>query len=205
MIPMHAMAQEARNAAVYKNNLGLQPLYLFNQGMRIDYERQLNDPHHWLQMSATGYYADDTDYSGIATLLFGDDRIKKLSGAGVEVNYKYFFLKRRFLYVSAGVSHRYFHTLSHAFGYASYHEDGLTFYRLNYGLQSQDFNRVGFNSCFGVQTSPYKRFFVDGYVGLGLCRSFYDRDGYYPDPANINGLSYSGLTFTVGMRAGMRF
>jgi hypothetical protein len=200
-----ATAQDVHNDIFYRNNISVQPLYVFNQGVRIDYERQLHNPYHWLQVSTKGYFMNDKYDQGLMTLLFDDDRIEKLKGAGAELNYKYFFLKKRILYVSAGVSYSYFHTQQYDSYFTDFHEDGLTFYRSEYSMQTQEFNKMGFNTCFGVQSSPRKRFFVDGYVGFGYSHSFYDKNKYYPDTDNINGLSYSGPTFTTGLRIGIRF
>ncbi|MDR2120148.1 MAG: hypothetical protein LBP64_04650 [Tannerella sp.] len=199
-----ATAQDARSDGARKNAISVQPLYIFNRGMRIDYERELHNPYHLLQVSAKGYLMHD-GYGTVTTLLFNDDRIEKLSGVGAEVNYKYFFLKRRIPYVSAGVSYGYFRTQQYDSDFAGFREDGLMFYRPDYSLRTQTFSRAGFNTCFGVQTSPCKRFFVDGYIGLGFCRSFYDKNRYHPDSDNMNGLTYNGLTATTGLRLGLRF
>lgn len=205
LLPACAAAQGTPRTDGYGHSLAVQPLYIFNQGVRVDYERQLSSPYHWLQVSGKGYYMHRADDAGLLTLLFGDDRIETLSGAGAELNYKYFFLKRRHLYVSAGLSYGYVHTKLHGVDFSGFREDDLTLYRPHYRLQSQDFNRAGFNTFFGIQTSPYRRFFVDVYAGVGYARSFYDRSRYYPDTGNMNGLSYSGPTVTAGVRIGIRF
>lgn len=200
-----ATAQDGRSDIFYRNNISVQPLYIFNQGMRIDYERQLHNPYHWLQVSAKGFYVNDGYDPGLMTLLFSDDRIEKLKGAGAELNYKYFFMKKRFLYISAGLSYSYFNTQQYGLTFVDFREDDLTFYRPDYSMQTQEFNKMGFNTFFGVQSSPRRRFFVDGYVGFGYSRSFYDKNKYYPNTDNINGLSYNGPTFTTGLRLGVRF
>jgi hypothetical protein len=200
-----AVAQNAQNDRAYTSAVSVQPLYLFNRGLRIDYEKQLGNPYHWVQVSAKGYYMTDDGYAGLTTLIFDNDRIEDLSGVGTELNYKYFFLKKRIPYIAAGLSYHYFHTHQYGYDFIDFRQDDLTMYYPVYSLQAQDFNKVGFNTCFGVQTSPYKRFFVDGYIGIGYCRSFFDENRYYPDSDNMNGPSYTGFTLTTGIRLGIRF
>ena len=158
-----------------------------------------------MQLSARAYCLTDGS-TGMTTLLFDSDwNIEKLSGAGLDVNYKYFLPKTRFLYVAAGASYSYFRMEHYDYVFADFHENNLTFYKPIYALQTQHFNKVGLNTYFGIQSSFYRHFFVDGYVGVGYCHSFYDKNKYYPDTDNMNGVSYNGPTATIGVSLGVRF
>ncbi|MDR1938902.1 MAG: hypothetical protein LBQ73_10465 [Tannerellaceae bacterium] len=189
----------------FKHAFAVQPLYWMNNGFRLDYERQLKNPRHWLQVSGIGYYTDN-EYSLLSAWMLDSHSINEVWGSGLEVNYKWFPFKR-VLYTSAGLSAAHF-TVKYdetAMDYISYVRDGLTYYEPQWENfeASQYFNRLGTNFYIGVQTKPTIRFLIDGYMGVGWMHSFYNKDRYYP-PNYINTLSYRGLTLTMGLRIGFR-
>jgi hypothetical protein len=193
-------AQEPAGDRLYTNTLSIQPLYLLNQGIRIDYDRQIATPAHWLQISAKAYPKTEAP-------LFDDDRIEDVSGLGTEINYKYFFLKQHIPYLMAGISWNYYHAHLYGYDYHPFSRDELTFYYPGYTLQTQNFNKAALNACFGIQTSPWKRFFIDGYIGIGYSRSLFDqtKTSCYPISGNMNAITYTGLTLNTGLRLGLRF
>ncbi|MDR2118565.1 MAG: hypothetical protein LBP25_03410 [Tannerellaceae bacterium] len=196
-------AAQHDSPATFKNTLAIQPLYWLNNGIRIDYERQLKNPSHWLQISGIGYYLMDSE--NFWTLWNYDD-LNDAWGAGMEVNYKYFPFGRIW-YLSAGLSAAHFsvqYSTEH-FTYISYEQEGLTYYepRWENVEESQQFERFGTNLCVGIQTRPSRRFLLDFYTGAGRVFSLYDEDKRYPDKY-LNSLSYRGITLTMGVRIGFR-
>jgi hypothetical protein len=199
---------EAQNEMkeTFKNTLAVQPLYWVNNGFRIDYERQLNTPKHWLQVSGIGYYVEDEDIFWNLWMNSGA-QIDKTWGAGLEVNYKYFPFKRPVMYFSGGLAFSHFNVdyCESGYQFISYENDGLTYYEPEWqtGNATQYFNRVGTNLYLGFQNRPARRFLIDGYTGVGYTYSFYDKNKYSPD-RYLNSLSYRGISFTIGFRIGFR-
>lgn len=200
--------EKEKKDVLYNYSIAVQPLYLVNGGLRIDFEKRLKDPRHMLQVSAIGYIHPrrDDPYEHWESLLIDDYYdVNKLMGAGLAVDHKWFlFPKARFLYLSAGVSYTYFDVRYNGFKNISFVEDGLTFYETRYMELKQTFNKVGGNVCFGLQTAPRRPFFIDGYVGFGYSYSFYDEKKFFIED-NMFNIGYRGLTFTTGIRIGYRF
>jgi hypothetical protein len=197
---------EAQNVPrkTFENTLAIQPLYWINNGFRIDYERQLKSPYHWLQLSAIGYYVENEN--SFWTLWNSIPDMNDAWGVGLEANYKY-FPSGNIWYVSAGLSASRFSVQYDRvdYTYGSYTEEGLTYYEPQWREveESQRFGRFGTNFYVGVQNRLTHRFLIDGYIGFGRVYSFYDKDKYYPD-SYMNSLSYRGMTFTLGVRIGFR-
>ena len=204
----YIFGQEEKEKNVYNYSIGVQPLYLFNTGLRIDFEKRLKDPRQMLQVSAIGYLLPKRDepYEYWETLLVEDHyNVNKLLGGGLALDYKYFpFRLANFLYFSGGLSYHYFDVRYDGFKFISYQEDGMTFYEPQWGEIKQVFNKVGGNVLFGLQTAPHRRVFVDGYIGIGYTHSFYDEDKHHIDD-NMFNVGYRGVTFVTGIKIGYRF
>ena len=210
LIAHNVLPAQEKSLLPYNYTLSVQPVYLFNSGLRVDFEKQLKHPSHWLQISAKGYYLSRSEPSyfdyfidnafSVLPLVTNDDGYyaTKLKGGGIEASYKWFFPKANFIYLSAGLSYGYFDvrysTVVHRF---TSHKEQLT-------DVSQKFNRIGLNSCFGIETPRRNRFFVGAHVGLGLNYSFYDGDKYAFD-MNMMGVGHRGVSLIVGTRLGFRF
>jgi hypothetical protein len=201
-------AEAQREAGkTFKNSLAIQPLYWLNSGLRIDYERQLKNSHHWLQFSAIGYYVDDEDLLW-NSLMNSNRPIQDAWGSGLEVNYKWLPFQRPQMYLSGGLSFSHFNVgyRESGYHYLTYRENELTYYELDWGERriQQDFDRIGTNFRIGFQTHASRRFLIDSYVGIGHMYSFYDGGKPYPGTDLINSLSYRGVTLTAGFRIGFR-
>ncbi|MDR1645215.1 MAG: hypothetical protein LBS05_05255 [Tannerellaceae bacterium] len=191
----------------FTQTLAIQPLYLLNNGLRIDYERQLCNPNQWLQISAIGYYIEDNDALWTYWDWSSSYGFNRAWGAGLEINYKYFPTERRQLYFSGGLSASHFNVGYNEYQqqYDIYMQDGLTYYEpqwVNRHL-SQRFNRIGMNFYIGRQNRPSRRFLLDWYAGIGRAHSFYNEGRRSPE-RYYGSLSYSGVTFTLGVRLGFR-
>ena len=99
-----------------KYTFTVQPLQLFNSGVKIDFEMRLGNGPDWLQFSPAvyyyskgmdddiGYYYNGTYYSDRWTM----KPYSKLTGGGLDVNYKHFINPRRTLYTAAGITYTHF-------------------------------------------------------------------------------------------------
>jgi hypothetical protein len=200
---------EAQDEAqkTFRNSLAVEPLYWLNNGFRLDYERQLKNPAHWLQLSVIGYSVEDEDRLWNVWMLDNHRSLRESWGAGLEAEYKWFPFSRQWLYVSGGLSFAHFDVSyrEYASQFITYAEDGLTYYEPQCEERelSQYFNRLATHLYMGIQTSPRRRFLIGAYTGIGYMYSFYDRDKYHPGN-HIYNLAYRGVTFTVGFRLGFR-
>jgi hypothetical protein len=205
-VPLGVKAQDEA-PKTFKNAWAVQPLYWLNSGFRLDYERQLKDPNHWLQISGIGYYIEDDERLWGLWMLEEDFPVSEAWGAGLEVDYKWYPFKRPRMYVSGGVSFAHFDVdyRENGYQYISYVNDGLTYYEPQWEERevSQYFNRLGTNLCLGFQTRPARRFLIDYFVGIGYAYSFYDADKRHPS-YYYNSLAYRGVTLTTGFRIGFR-
>jgi hypothetical protein len=186
----------------YKNSITLQPLYLFNSGLHIDYDRQIRGPH-WIQVGVTGYLSEGDDI--FETWMLDGQGMKKAVGGGLELNYKYLFPRtKKRLYVAGGIFCSAFDVRKDQSYFREYIEDGLTFYEPGRKEFSGSIGTVEPAVRFAIQTRPYRRFFVDWYAGVGYRFSFYDKDLFFPSD-HLPGLTYGGTTLFVGFRLGPRF
>jgi len=196
----------------YKNAFSIEPLYLFNNGLRLNYERQLVTPKHWLEGSLIGYVVDyrntDRDMylsNGSYNTWFLNSRdISNAWSLGTEINYKYYL--RPFLYLSAGGAYSHTAVTDETATFRKFKEDDLTFYEHVWGKQTQRFDRVACNLRLGFQSKYYRRVVVGGYIGFTFTHSFFNprNDDDYASEDDITDLRYSGMLPHIGFRLGFR-
>jgi hypothetical protein len=184
--------------------VAIQPLYLYNNGMRLDFEKRIKDMPAWIQISPLIYRVPKTDSDYNQWLLFSDEEVGSLWGGGLEVNYKYFFNKQESFYVAGGVSYiyhgiKYYDTRLHPFT-----EDGLIYQSYERSLCKQQINKWGANAYIGYQL-PTRSFLFDMYFGFGYRHSV--ESDKQPNRFNNNMFSpgYSGTIVTTGFRIGVKF
>lgn len=203
-----AQETQKREKKLYNYSIGVQPLYLVNSGIRIDLEKRLKNPRHIEQISFIGYLLPKKKepYTYWEALLVDDSyQVKKLMGAGLALDHKWFpFPKADFIYLSGNLTYHYFDVRYDGYRYISYEEDDMTFYEPRFQEIKQVFNKIGANACFGLQSAPHRPFFVDGYIGVGYSHSFYDEDKYHIN-SHMFTVGYRGATFVTGLRVGYRF
>lgn len=191
-----------------KYTISVHPSYLFSNGLRFDFEKQLGSPNKWLQVTATGYYASDYDSDDgyddgwINFNTSFDTPIQALKGAGLGVAYKEFFTKKKTLYYSAGLYYTHYDVKIKEYGYYPFTENGLTFYE---GLTKNidiDYDKINANIVVGVQTSPAQGLFCDFFVGAGYAYSFYNKPYLNKNQFEYG---YRGLQIVGGFRMGIGF
>jgi hypothetical protein len=220
LVAMHTYAQQPSGDPNYelyawsqkKYTFTIQPFQFFMSGLKLDFEMRLGDGPGWLQFSPSVYYSDKSKekpgyyYIGKRYNHHYQWEIRepysKLSGGGLEVNYKRFLNARRTFYTAAGITYTHFAVGYWGWKWADYIEDGLQYHSFAYGLHTQHINRVGINSYFGIQI-PTRRFFVyDMFWGLSYRHSFTGKD--MPDfNENIFSFGYTGFVLIAGFRIGV--
>lgn len=208
-----ATDMHAQSGDVFHNrrfSIGLEPLFLIDGGLGLDFEIRLKESRNWLNLRLAGYGLPDYDsdrtlyyYTENYTLSSGFDNFRSYSGFGVQASYKSFFFRDVF-YWGGGLSYNYYDVSYYTETYRPFEEEGMTFYKYYQGEESQYFNKIYPFLSLGVRTPSRKRFFVEGYITTGYSHSFYNeqRDAY---DRNIFSFGYRGVTMTFGGRLGWQF
>jgi len=197
----------------FKNSLSIEPLYMLNDGLRLNYERQLNNPNNCLEISAIGYFPSGP-HSMKNVWFYGSSLsdgttyydILDAWGAGLDLTYNYYL--KSFLYVSGGIFYRH-----HAAKYESDYiyevvdEGGFSYLTSNGQSVTRWFShdRTGYFLRMGFQSKSTHKFLVGGYFGLGYSYSF-GSNKLVPDggigPFSIN---QRGAYFLLGFKVGLRY
>lgn len=198
----NSIAQEKTQSDYPRYTIAVQPFYLLNGGLRVDFEKQLGNSKRWLQANISGFYLPHKDESSSTweTMNSDYDPFCKLNGLGIGFAYKSFFY-RPSLYYSAGVSYTHYRVTYSDFDYFEFEEDGLKYYEYFQADHRQIFNKLTASLCLGIQSDVRKKMFFDTYLGIGFSHSFYDdRKRNYND--NVLGYGYRGFHVTGGVRIG---
>lgn len=186
-----------------KHTITWQPTSLINGGLRFDYEQRIKG-RHWARIAPTVYIfpGTDSDY-------WYDDYGKGVyatrnAGFGLDMAYKYYINRLEIVYCLGGINYHYNHVDYEQYDYVPFVEDGLTKYRYTKADKCQNFNRVGALACIGIQTPQRIGFYIDTYMGIGYCYTFYDKDKARFDDS-VFGYGYRGFHFTGGFRIGFAF
>lgn len=182
--------------------ISTKPLLFFDGEYKLSFEKALKDPRHWVGMGLSGFYLPGKSgrtWSTRNTIDY-DDWLYSLKGFGVDVTYKYYFL-RNFLYVGSDVFYGNYHTKYDGYSFTKIEEDGLIFYEYDKGLVKNKFNKMNVSAYFGVSTPISHKFFIDTYIGIGYSGILSkDKDNMFD---SVLGFGYDGLYPVLGARVGM--
>jgi hypothetical protein len=202
--------------SIRRYTVAVNPTPLFNNGLRFDFEYELPHPGQWLQVGLTGYYSsprntpryfgwnDDDEYDRHLPVSSWVG-FRKMSGGSVSILYKK-MLHRRGWYFSTGLAFNYFRVEYTEWGYKSFEEDGLTFYRRGEYPVRQSFFRPTAEFNIGKQFAITNRCFFDLYAGTRVGYSFYKKrnDGHRQKFHTMYGFANRGIDiFHGGVRFGV--
>lgn len=143
-------SQELKN----KTQFGIAgvPHYLIRAGIRLDFEKQLSKPNHWLVFAPQIYWFDNPDHT------FRDYR--KKTGAGLNAYHKVFLNKYltepNGFYGMYGVGFQYFNVESDYY----YFDIG------RWVMEDIEVYRGEINLCIGNQWMVSSNLFLDIYIGV---------------------------------------
>lgn len=187
-----------------KYTLSTKPLLLFDGEYKLSLEMPFKTPQQRIGFGLSGMFLPgrngDTWFT--RTTIDYDNWLKSLKGFGVDLTYKYYFIKS-ILYVGGDVFYGHYQTKYDDYAFKEFQENGLTFYEREFGPRKKNFDKVALNAYFGVGTPLKNRFFIDTYLGIGCSTSFYNHDG--PRFDSIFGFGYKGLYPVMGCRIGFNF
>ena len=199
-----------------------QPMQMFNNGVRFDFEMRLKDGPGWLQFGPTIYqikYIDDLDDPRYYyyhdknefkyyMLRWGDISFRepytKMIGGGLNVNYKRFIDSESAFYYAAGLSYTHFNVKYIERVWKMFIEDGLQFHKEALEFRHQPINRIGANFFFGIQPKFNSPFVFDIFGGFTWRLSLSDSDKPPFDKYKYS-YGYTGSVLLLGVRFGFGF
>lgn len=173
-----------------RHAVGYQFMYMFNAGIRIDYDRRIG-PYSWLSLGPQFYQRD----GGPSQFPYINEYdFRQITGYGLNAETRIYLQKP---YLPAG----------------SYLSGGMLFQQFfavfpdEYGMDYKQQNvKLGLNAMLGMQTFAKDFVFVDMYSGLGLRHSFYfTEEGKAKHYMGRNPWMYgfSGVVLLFGIRVGL--
>lgn len=181
------------------------PQHLFQNGIRIEFDRRLNNPQNWLIVAPTVYYRGQR-----GNWLIGNFNVHSMWGAGLEVFYRRFMKDRPEpggFYLSGGTGYRFVNQEYRGDRWDIYTENGLTFYRYNNSSWHKQNHTFSLKGTAGYQFVTEQHLMLDVFIGYGLLLSRQDI------PDNVEVLShfdndafsfgYTGLLYEIGVRLGI--
>ena len=192
MITCMLNAQDSLN---YTKFISFSPQYLFNYGIRMDFERKVGS-NKWLVIAPQIYLAEKNSQSS-SDEHTGRDDFNLLAGTGLSVYMKNFALKNRNsgAYLGYGLMYNYFYT--------EYYED------IDNDIEEVKANihKIGFDILLGYQMMVYNVAYIDIYTGFGA-RKGYIENGEYSD-FKFNGypigFNMTGNILLLGIKIGIMF
>lgn len=180
------------------------PQYLFQNGIRLEIDRQLENPHNWITISPSIYYKDKT-----GNWLLGTQMVNSMSGAGLDLIYRWYphgIRKRGGMYIAAGVGYLYIAQKYSGSLWETYTENSLTYIRYLDSEWNKQIHTGNIRGTLGYQVLPAKNFAIDFYCGFAIKMSeVATPEGYlhYQDNYNFYEFGYSGMMIIGGMRLGI--
>lgn len=196
---------------VRRFTLAVSPLYVVNNGIRLDYEHELPSNTSWMQyhlmVCGRSWYGGSKDYvpyniygEGWSSMISSQEAFSKMLGIGAGIAYKRMISPLGWYYSFGGV-----------FSYYNvWFYESLYNYSDNSSktvLMNNQYYKLAANFNFGKHFALTDHLFLDFYAGLGLM-------GYISDPdlryAEVNydkfwgmyAFEYSGLYVNGGIRIG---
>jgi hypothetical protein len=185
--------------------LATHPLYHFNNGVRLDFEKRIKNSPAWVQIGLSGYLLTKTNSEYNRWIISGDE-INHFWGSGIDVNYKYFFNRAESLYFAGGCSYTH-HNIEYFDRYWNSYTDeyGLMYLTREYMRNvKQKIDKLGTSVYFGYQI-PTSTFLFDMFVGMGYRYSFRNNGSAKPFDDSMISLGYRGVVFITGVRLGVKF
>lgn len=185
------------------------PFYLFENGLKLDFEFELARPGNWLRIELAGHhrrqFRDNDRYysSGWSHIASNYDTYTRLEGGGGGLAFKSMWSPRGWYY-SAGVTLNYFKVYYNEAVYQPYTDgDGNKMWEKIWGQSSSEYYKPAVTFDIGKHFALGGRVFLDAFIGLGYAWNISDnpRTDYYDySPYSFGG---SGLYFNTGFRIGV--
>ncbi|MDP2423069.1 MAG: hypothetical protein U1C46_03010 [Bacteroidales bacterium] len=189
--PVNTYCQVEQTSLAKHSMISFVPQFLINNGIRIDYDRRLNEKH-WLQLAPQFYLREhsvtpDNDVT---------NKFNRLVGAGLHVYHRFYpgaGPGHNGVYISYGLTGQYFDM--------QYDEKILT----NSVERYSRITKAGAEINVGSTVKFFDLFIVDFFTGLGFKYSFLKTDAVKPKRFNnfYTDYGYTGNILNLGVRIGL--
>jgi hypothetical protein len=196
--------------------IAVRPFQLVNDGLKVDFELELNTVGQWLQFSLAGYYkpqfdpykySDDDGFyydrrkTGWTNWLSDNDEFQKFGGVGIGVAFKS-MISNNGWYWNAGINFTFYNVSYKAYGTYEFYEDGMQFWHNELRTVKTQYYKPGFNVNIGKHFALSRNLFLDAYAGLGYERTY--KGGVLTDSFGDSMFSFNhdGVYFSGGFRIG---
>lgn len=212
-ISLDLFAQNTDSVKLKNNTLSFLPQYAVIYGVRIDYERRLNNSDLWL-LIAPQYYNDYKQ--GLVSSSASWNNYYSLTGIGVNAYAKYVVYsshrKNNYsrmplnqIYLGGGPSYQHYIFKSYNEIAIPYDDNGVTLYKFSLEDVERPVNRFGGNINVGFQVIM-DVFLLEIYLGVAYKISL-DENGERISPgyAEWTDPTYSGIMLDGGLKLGLFF
>ena len=184
----------AQDSIQYKRLVSFSPQYLFNYGIRVDFERKISDnkwlvvaPQIYLAEKKVSYDNDEINYNDFNSVL----------GGGIALSVKNFVTKGNNFgaYLGYGVFYNYF--------YVKYYEEVEN----DIEEAEANINKIGFDIILGYQFTGFDIATFDIYTGMAVRHSIMDNGDFSDDKFTDYpvGFNFSGNILLLGVRIGILY
>lgn len=180
------------------------PQHLFQNGIRIEFDKRLNSPRQWLTLAPTVYYRGQR-----GNWLWGNYNVYSMSGAGMEVFYRRYFKdlpQPSGFYFTGGGGYRFINQEFRGDRWDIFTENDLTFYRYNNSSWHKHTHTFSLKATAGFQTIISRHLMLDLFLGYGFMFSTHKIPGdveVISQFTNAFSFDYTGFKFVGGMRLGI--
>ncbi len=207
ILPFSGIALAEEPATEYHHNFLIMgvPQHLFQNGIRIEFDKRLNNPRQWLTLAPTVYYRGHR-----GNWIWGNYNVYSMSGAGLEVFFRRYLkdqIEPSGFYFTGGGGYRFINQEYRGDQWDVYMENDLTFYRYNNSSWNKHTHTFSLKGTIGYQTIIDRHLLLDLFMGYGFLFSSFEI------PENVElashfdndafSFGYTGLLFVGGIRLGI--
>lgn len=197
----------------YKHALTFSPFYAVVNGIRIDYERKINNRNEWL-VFAPQFYSDLNGYGSYYAFDYAE--YETMNGFGLNMYFKKIAyqskkknkstgLSRSSFYIQVGPTFQRYSLKNTQETTEQFTENGTAYFEVNPKTVKKPISRYGANINIGWQVT-FGWLIIDMYGGVGVKYS-YGKKGELirPQYTDITSMDYSGILVDGGIKLGMFF
>lgn len=183
--------------------LTLEPQYLANQGLKVNFELQLNEKSQWLVIAPQLYFNPSGENNEFASNYY-----EEMAGIGVDIYHKFYGGKRTMplgTYIGYGLTGQFFSLKYNAETWEEIQQNGQQYLVSKYVDVKHDIFKTGVNLICGYQFLVDNYLVLDFYGGAGIRYTFNNAtiDNYREYDENYIDIGYRGMLLVGGVKIGM--
>jgi hypothetical protein len=198
-----AISQDLDNNYRHRTWIMGVPQHLFQNGIKIEIDKNLSSPQDWIIFSPTIYYRATRE-----NWFFGDNDLLGVKGAGLDIMYRWYFSELKEMsnfYLSAGGGYRLVQLEYEGNSWEGFVENGLDYYQFDESPWKKDIQTFNLKTIAGYKLIIDRHLAIDFYMGLGMKLSTekLPENVQVFDDDNVYSFGGTGFIFVGGMRIGV--